>query len=825
MPFYKQSKSSGDKTSPPARYNQAEDLNTEALPFHGTTGRTDQQIIVVGRDLRVRYMNHAAEAAAGIRFGDPGNHFCYQVTHKRNKPCDAHGEPCPVKKAFRTGKSVTVHHEYPDSRENGSLLEIHAFPTFDEDGEVIEVTEIIRDVTKKELAEKIQLSEERFRSLVESTPDAIITADSDGITVSCNSAVKRIFGYTPGELSGKPVTLIMPKRFQDKHLEGLRRVRGGRRPRLVGKTVELVGLKKDGTEFPIELSLSTWSSEGQPYFTAIIRDISVRKNYEASLLEEKRLLESTQKELMRKHEELNALFRQVEIAKKEWERTADCLGDMIILADSEGKIKRCNKSLKEFTGLSYEEILGRKWDELLSEHGIETGTLYGHSVELLHNPSGRCFMLNTYPFQALNIYETPGIVITIHDFTELKHVTEKLEEKNREIDENRRKLQDALDEISFLIQKVAREKDFHIRFANPHLKTCYEVMKCNRGDCPCYGKGTTRCWQIAGTHCGDKVQGFFARKYGNCSLCPVFRDATADPIYQIGEHFNNMMHILESQNMKLEKAYTELKATQTRILQQEKMASIGQLAAGVAHEINNPIGFISSNLGTLDKYVSKLTEFIEAQAAIIAALGSEEFDRVLGEKRRKLKLDYVIPDIKALIEESLDGADRVRKIVQDLKSFSRVDEAEYKHADINECIESTINIVWNELKYKAVLKREFGDLPLTKCYPQQLNQVFMNLLVNAAHAIEKQGEITINTRHEDDSILVAISDTGVGIPEKDLGRIFDPFFTTKEIGKGTGLGLSITYDIVKKHNGDITVHSEVGNGTTFTVRIPVVDGR
>jgi len=277
--------------------------------------------------------------------------------------------------------------------------------------------------------------------------------------------------------------------------------------------------------------------------------------------------------------------------------------------------------------------------------------------------------------------------------------------------------------------------------------------------------------------------------------------------------------------MKLEKAYTELKATQAKILQQEKMASIGQLAAGVAHEINNPIGFISSNLGTLDKYVNRLTEFITAQSEVLGALKSVESEEVLREKRKKLKLDYIIPDIKALIEESLDGADRVRRIVQDLKSFSRVDEAEYKHADINECIESTINIVWNELKYKAVLKKEYGEIPLTKCYPQQLNQVFMNLLVNAAHAIEKQGEITIRTWHEDGSIFVAISDTGAGIPKENISRLFDPFFTTKEIGKGTGLGLSITYDIVKKHTGDIMVHSEEGKGTSFTVRIPIVEGR
>ncbi|OGW22673.1 MAG: hypothetical protein A2077_07770 [Nitrospirae bacterium GWC2_46_6] len=167
--------------------------------------------------------------------------------------------------------------------------------------------------------------------------------------------------------------------------------------------------------------------------------------------------------------------------------------------------------------------------------------------------------------------------------------------------------------------------------------------------------------------------------------------------------------------------------------------------------------------------------------------------------------------------------ERIKKIVQDLKSFSRVDEAERKTANINEGIESTVNIVWNELKYKATVKKEYGDIPPIKCNAGQLNQVFMNILINAVHAIEEQGEIIIKTRHEDNNIFISISDTGSGIPADKINRIFEPFFTTKEVGKGTGLGLSIAYDIVKKHNGDIIVESEVGKGTTFTVRIPVVE--
>ncbi len=282
--------------------------------------------------------------------------------------------------------------------------------------------------------------------------------------------------------------------------------------------------------------------------------------------------------------------------------------------------------------------------------------------------------------------------------------------------------------------------------------------------------------------------------------------------------------LLEKTNIQLEQAYNELKQTQSQIVQQEKMASIGQLAAGVAHEINNPMGFISSNLASLDNYLEKLTRFLTSQDTLLTALQDEKAWRELQDERKKLKIDYLLKDIPALIAESRDGAERVRVIVQNLKNFSRVDNNEICLTSINDCLETTLNIIRNELKYKAEISREYGEgLPRVKASPQQLNQVFMNILVNAAQAIENKGKITIKTWREKNSVRVAISDTGCGIAQQNLTRIFDPFFTTKEVGKGTGLGMSITYDIIKKHNGAISVASEVGRGTTFTVSLPVAE--
>ncbi len=278
----------------------------------------------------------------------------------------------------------------------------------------------------------------------------------------------------------------------------------------------------------------------------------------------------------------------------------------------------------------------------------------------------------------------------------------------------------------------------------------------------------------------------------------------------------------------LRKTLNQLKSTQSQLLQQEKLASIGQLAAGVAHEINNPMGYIGSNLGTLQKYIGKIQQHDQIGRDIMSKLKNLNYPEVksliqkIENSHKQLNLDFIFEDIGSLIEESLEGADRVRKIVADLKSFSHQAEEGSREADLNKGIQSTINIVWNELKYKANLTKEFGELPPVRCYPQKINQVVMNLLVNAAHAIENQGAIRIKTALENSNVLIEVSDTGRGISEENLSHIFEPFFTTKEVGKGTGLGLSMAYDIIhNKHGGEIKVDSRVGEGTTFRVYLPL----
>jgi len=261
----------------------------------------------------------------------------------------------------------------------------------------------------------------------------------------------------------------------------------------------------------------------------------------------------------------------------------------------------------------------------------------------------------------------------------------------------------------------------------------------------------------------------------------------------------------------------KLESAQTQLLQSEKMASIGQLAAGVAHEINNPVGFVNSNLGTLGRYIASLLEVLAAYE--VAEKGGAFSD--VAKLKKEMDIPFLVEDIPSLLKESQDGLARVKRIVQDLKNFSHVDESDWQYANIELGLNSTLSIVNNEIKYKADVVKQYGEIPEIECLPSQLNQVFMNLLVNAAHAIKERGSITIRTGREGDDVWVDIADTGHGIAPENLQKIFDPFFTTKPIGKGTGLGLSLSYGIVEKHHGRIEVQSEVGKGTTFRVWLPV----
>ena len=281
---------------------------------------------------------------------------------------------------------------------------------------------------------------------------------------------------------------------------------------------------------------------------------------------------------------------------------------------------------------------------------------------------------------------------------------------------------------------------------------------------------------------------------------------------------------LQSEKEEQRSLFKQLEEAQSHLMQSEKMASIGQLAAGVAHEINNPIGYVYSNLGTLETYMQnifgmlELYEQMEERITDAGALAQIQAAKV------KFDIAFIKDDLHAMMNESKDGITRVKRIVQNLKDFSHVDVVDEWHfSDLHKGIDSTLNIVNNEIKYKTEVIKEYGDLPEVECLSSQLNQVFMNLLVNAAQAIDTKGIITITIRSgvQGEEVWVEICDTGKGIAAEHMPKIFDPFFTTKPIGKGTGLGLSLSYGIVQKHHGRIEVQSEAGKGTKFRVYLPI----
>ena len=281
---------------------------------------------------------------------------------------------------------------------------------------------------------------------------------------------------------------------------------------------------------------------------------------------------------------------------------------------------------------------------------------------------------------------------------------------------------------------------------------------------------------------------------------------------------------LRERNLALSELNDKLTLAQQKLLQSEKLASIGQLAAGVAHEINNPIGYVFSNFGALEGYLGDLFAMLDAYEQAEADIATPAVAQRLRTLREQIDLAFLRTDIGQLMSESKEGIVRVRRIVQDLKDFSRSDALqEWVWADLRQGIDTTLNIVNNEVKYKADVVRQYGEIPDIECQPSELNQVIMNLVVNAAHAMgEQRGRITLRTGSEhDNEVWIEVEDTGSGIAPEHLSRIFDPFFTTKAVGQGTGLGLSLAYSTVQKHHGRIDVHSVPGRGTTFRITLPI----
>jgi signal transduction histidine kinase len=304
------------------------------------------------------------------------------------------------------------------------------------------------------------------------------------------------------------------------------------------------------------------------------------------------------------------------------------------------------------------------------------------------------------------------------------------------------------------------------------------------------------------------------------SLCLILQDVTEQASYFQAQ--KELAQALEREHAEQTLLLQQLQATQNQLLHAEKMASIGQLAAGIAHEINNPIGFIRSNLQTLQEYVAKMLKGLDFSEKLVQKSQTPTVVNLLADYMQRLQLSYIKTDAAELIDESLSGATRVSNIINNLRAFSHVNDDAWQYADLKQSMESTLALLINELKYKVTVHEQYDDdLPLLYCQPVQLNQVFMIIILNAVQAIADKGDIWITVARHDNTLVVSIRDNGCGMSDEVKKRVFEPFFTTKEVGKGTGLGLSMAYNVLQVHQGKIDITSTERDGSTVTLFLPL----
>jgi two-component system NtrC family sensor kinase len=491
--------------------------------------------------------------------------------------------------------------------------------------------------------------------------------------------------------------------------------------------------------------------------------------------------------------------------EQEWRSIVEDVPDTIMRIDRESKIEFINHAAP---GHTIEEAIGRnvfeyyvpvEYRESMKrsiEQAIETKDFI--TCEIIAGPNDYPLWYSIRIGPVISDGEIVGVSLTARDITLRKQMEDELresEEKFRAISDLAQDaviVADSRGRISFW--NPAATRLFGHTLAEVEGKDLHQVLVPER-----YREAAKK-----------GLAGFSESGTGNVvgktvELKALRRDGTEFPV---GLSLSSVRLRGEWHAVAMVRDITEQQKSREQLMQSDRLAAIGTLAAGVAHEINNPIGYINSNLNTMKKYLGRINKYFENA-------GSQNEDA-------QQNIEDILTDFGDAIDESVEGTNRVKQIVADLKSFSRVDRAEKESTDINEGLRSTLNIVWNELKYKAKVETELGDLPDLFCMPNQLNQVFMNILVNAGHAIDgNDGQITMKSWADEINIYVSIKDNGSGMPESVQKRIFEPFFTTKDVGKGTGLGLSLVHDIIEKHGGKIEVKSQVGVGTVFVVILPL----
>ena len=688
---------------------------------------------------------------------------------------------------------------------------VRGYPIKDTDGNVVILAGVIKDITRNKTVEQELLIKDLA---IASSINGIAMCDLQGRLTYVNDAFANMWGFTDkAGLINRAATDFWESREAAQTVMTSVALSGAWHG-------ELVARKADGNTFHTQLSAHLIKDEnGEPIaLMASFVDKTQQKQAEHIISE----------------------------SEQRFRNLVETTSDWVWEVDQNARYTYVSPRVYELLGYRSDELLGKTPFELMSAKeaervknlfngylthkmpfaNIENTNLHKDGSEVVLETSGQPFFGPEGEFRGYR-----GID---RDFTKRKRVQGELTEALRELGTIMNSVQDLIvktDEKGKLsrwnayaeqvtgynsaqlhghdISTLLREDD-----RGKAAAAVQKAFECGRAEVEVHivhKDGSARLFHCIGVAVKDETGKVVA-------LTAVGRDITQQRKAELA---------LQQEKAEQEILLKRLQETQNQLLQSEKMASIGQLAAGVAHEINNPVGYINSNVSSLKQYVQDLFTVLEAYQAGEKFISDQNTLDAIHAVKQKVDLEFLKRDILDLTRESQEGVLRVKQIVQDLKDFSHVDQGEWSCADLYTGLDSTLNIVHNELKYKAQVVKEYGDLPHIECLASQLNQVFMNLLVNAAHAIDDHGIITVRTGVDNNTcgggqwVWVQIADTGKGIAPEHLRRVFDPFFTTKPVGKGTGLGLSLSYGIVEKHGGHIEVISEPGRGSTFTVRLPV----
>lgn len=698
-------------------------------------------------------------------------------------------------------------------------------------------------IDRKKAEEGLRESEEKFRRITSSALDAIIMMDDTGCISYWNEAAEEIFGYSAKEAIGKEMhTFLAPSKYFGKYEEGVRTFKETGQGPVVGKTLELTAIRGDGGEFPIELSVSAVQIKGRWHSIGILRDITERKKAEKEIATR-----------LRYEEGLAACSRTLLTGIESKEDFAQALGYLLDAANA-SRVYFCENIEDDVEGLcmrQMHEILARgiesrfgsedprqipykqgfdRWRKHLSKgkpiHGkVETfpsperkelepqKTLSILLLPITVNEEWHGFIgfddvreKRDWSDEDIRSLRTASEMIGVYIETKLfEEALRVSEERFRSLVENANDIIYSLTprgEITYISPKAAEITGYEISyllgkniFSLLHAEDIHSSIE----------------WFQSGLQNRERPDSFEFRLMGKdksirwmVTQSSLIYEGEGDIMEIIGvaHDFTEMKKILND----LEMANQHLRETQAQLVQSAKMASLGNLVAGIAHEINTPIGAVNSMQDTLFRTLEKIKKIADTQFPL--------------EKSKLAKLKASLQALEESKKVIDSGTERVINIVKRLRSFARLDEAELKTVDIHDCLEDTLTLIHHDIKHNIEVKKNYGDLPPVACYPGKLNQVFLNILVNAKQAIKEKGLIVITTCMKEDRVFIEIKDDGEGIKKDNLKKIFDPGFTTKGVGVGTGLGLSICYQIMQDHLGEILVESEVNKGTAFTVVLP-----